>query len=138
MSEVFSSVTEFVPARSTMAPQPCRFCQQFPPSAPLEEMESYGVNVFFCPPCKAEYLYWRTSHNYSSVSLYTEIQGKTYRWTCMSQGISTLWWVKNPGIPGTRRNIDMQSILYISPEEGIPDITPANINDKVKIWLLFL
>jgi len=137
MSEVFSSVPEFV-AEPCQAPKPCQFCQQFPLYNPLEEMEHYGVKIFFCHTCKAEYLYWRTNQNYSSVSLYTEIQGKMYRWTYRTQGYSQLWWVKNPGIPGTRRNRDLQSILHVSPEEGIPDITPANINSRVRTWLLFL
>jgi hypothetical protein len=138
MSEVFSSVPEFV-AKPRQAPQPCQFCQQFPHYAPLEEMENHGVKVFFCHPCRAEYLCWDDNNTYSSVSIYTEIQNRIYRWTRWTntaKGAAQLWLIKNPGVPGTRRNQNLESVMYL--EKDIPDITPDNIKEKIKTWLLFL
>ena len=124
--------------------KPCKFCQQMATYAPLDELEIYGVKVFYCYQCKAEYLYYTsggTPTTYASVSLYTEINNKMYRWTIIENGhgkSARLWWIKNPGIPGTRINSDLESVVYF--EDFVPpsDITPQNIMNKISLWLPFV
>jgi hypothetical protein len=138
MSEVFNITPEFTP--KLQKPQLCKFCGGQATYAPLEQMEDFGIKVFFCHPCGAEYLYYsreETPTTYASVSLYTEVKNKMYRWTVFDDGNrSTLWWVKDPGVPGSRINKDLVAILMFS--EAMPEVTPQTIQTKVQIWLPFL
>lgn len=128
-------------------PKACTFCGGVAAYSPLVEMEEHNVKVYFCSDCRAEYLYfwdsrsenWRLHGNPSSISLYTTINDKMYRWTISSTGDGLLWYVKNPGVPGSRKNSDMEPVKSFRVKEGaVPDITPQNINDKVRTWLIFL
>jgi hypothetical protein len=120
-------------------PIKCGFCQQDATYCPLEEMERHSVHVFFCYPCKAEYLLFNDGRK-ASHSLYTEINGHTYRWTHSSANTAQLWLVEEPGIPGQRKNGKLKIILALNEYKGhtIPLVTPDNIMEKVKTWLLFL
>jgi hypothetical protein len=107
--------------------------------APLDEMESHGVGVFFCHPCKAEYLYFQ-SGDLASSSLYTEINGRMYRWTMAYGGCGMLWFVKEPGIPGKKKNEGLEAVKSFDPDKGdiVPQLTPSNINEKLRTYLVFL
>jgi hypothetical protein len=59
-----------------------------------------------------------------------------YRWTITANGHAQLWYIKNPGTPGTRKNEDLEFIRAFC--EDIPNITPDNFADKLAIYLLFL
>lgn len=129
------------------APKICRFCSGPVPYTPLAEMEELDVKVYFCSTCIAEYCYfwddvhgsWQRNGQPSSVSLYTTINTKVYRWTISSTGDANLWYIKNPGIPGTRKNIDLECLKSFMTKDGsVPEITPQNINDKIRTWLVFL
>lgn len=119
-------------------PFPCKYCGRGAGYAPLQELVSYGVDVYFCKPCSAEYVFWARAskdEGYTSCSLYTEINSKVFRLTFQSDGTANLWYVKTPGVPGTRANRDLEMIKSFSQH---PDAIPSNINEKIKTWLVFI
>lgn len=119
----------------------CQFCENPTTYAPLDQMENFGIKVYFCHPCQSEYLYLSRegviNETPSSFSLYTTINNKMYRWTRMAGGGVHVWLVKKPGIPGIRINSEMESVVYIEEDEPF-NINPQNIQVKLQIWLPFL
>jgi hypothetical protein len=70
-----------------------------------------------------------------SVSIYATHNSKMYRWT--STGAAAhLWYIKTPGIPGTRKNENLELIKTLN--QDIPIITPDNFIEKLSVYLLFL
>jgi hypothetical protein len=70
-----------------------------------------------------------------SVSIYATHNSKMYRWT--STGTAAhLWYIKTPGIPGTRKNENLELIKTFN--QDIPIITPDNFIEKLSVYLLFL
>ena len=120
-------------------PKPCKFCKGDAVYAPVEEMVRHGVGVFFCHKCQAEYLYFWDGPC-ASTSLYTEINHKTYRWTISSVGTGTLAHILDPGIPGKKKNGKVEMLKYFDPKMGhkVHQLTPQNVNEKLRTWLLFL
>lgn len=120
-------------------PKPCQFCSNMAGYAPLDEMEKHNVGVYYCHTCKAEYLFFRDARM-ASVSLYTAIKDKMYRWTVTSVGSAQLWYVSVPGIPGVKKNEGLVPIKSWDTSRGdtLPQLTPDNINEKLRTWLLFL
>ena len=98
-------------------------------------MEEYDVEVHFCDTCQTEYLYWSDDEPLSW-SLYTIVNGKMYRWTYSMNGTALLYFVKEPGIPGTRKNNGLEK-LYSCPIDAGPEMTPQNVADKIKTILVF-
>ena len=125
-----------------ITPHPCQFCPGEAAYAPLEVMTQHGSEIFFCATCQAEYIYY--TYNTSdikaiSISLYTELKDKMYRWTIFtdSTGVrNSLWYVKEPGLPGVKPNRKLKCLL--SYREEMPPITPQNIQSKISSWLTFL
>lgn len=119
----------------------CKFCNNPATYAPLPHMENFNVKIFFCHPCQAEYLYYmqdgEPSNKPSSVSLYTTVSGRMFRWTVMAHGHGQLWKVGKPGIPGIKMNEDMEAVVHFDDLEGI-QLTPKNIEGKIRSWLPFL
>lgn len=115
----------------------CKFCNKEILHKPIEEMEKYGVKVYFCYNCSTEYIYWINSNfgDYISVSIYTTHNNKMYRWTT-SGTTAHLWYIKTPGIPGTRKNENLELLRTFS--QDIPSITPDNFLEKLSVYLLFL
>lgn len=116
----------------------CKFCQQDVLYRPLEELEHLGVKVYFCYDCSAEYLYWDNANlgsSFATTSIYTTYKDKMYRWTTTGNS-AHLWYIKTPGIPGTRKNENLELIKTFN--SNLPDITPDNIQDKLSVYLLFL
>jgi len=120
-------------------PKPCQFCGRMAGYAPLDEMESHGVGVFFCEPCQAEFLYYQGG-DLASSSLYTTVNHRMYRWTVTSGGHGQIWYVKEPGIPGKKKNEGLEAVKSFDPSKGdiVPQLTPSNINEKLRTWLVFL
>lgn len=116
-------------------PKPCMFCPNMAGYYPLNETSQYGIAVHFCHTCQAEYLFYQSGDK-ASVSLYTEINGKTYRWTVLSSNDATLWWIKEPGIPGQKKNEGL--VVVRSFEAPAPQLTPSNVKEKIQLWLPFL
>jgi hypothetical protein len=118
----------------------CKFCQQPASYESLPQMESFGIKVFFCHPCRAEYLYWSQNNIFletpSSVSLYVTINDKTYRWSREGH-YGRLWYVGKPGVPGKHINGQMIPILSFKEADSL-NLTPQNIESKIRSWLIFL
>ena len=119
----------------------CKFCQSPAIYSPIERMENFGIKVYFCHPCQAEYLYFSrndiVNEKPASYSLYTTINNKMYRWTTISGGGVNVWYVKNPGEPSVSINEGMEFVAHIK-EIGPFSVNPQNIMVKLKIWLPFL
>lgn len=115
----------------------CLYCKFDAVYSPIEQMERMNINVYWCKNCHVEYLKSVDCEAFSGVSLYTVINQKLYRWT-ISCGRATLWYVKEQGIPGIQANRGCIMLLSISPDQLQPIITPENINQKIKAYLLFL
>lgn len=118
----------------------CQFCHQPTKYCPLEEMERYCIKVYFCHACRTEYLeHFRTNQMVLwTVSIYVELNEKMYRWS-NSTGYDKyqLWYVMEPGEVGVSINKKLQILKSFSKEE-VCQITPTNIAEKLKSWLLFL
>lgn len=118
-------------------PQPCMFCPNMAGYSPLGEMEYFRVSVYFCHNCNAEYLYYRDGTR-ASHSLYIKIEEKTYRWTVTCAGEAVLFYVKEPGIPGVKKNEGLTAIMSFNKDDKYPYITPQTIETKIRVWLPFL
>lgn len=113
----------------------CQFCQKLVKYSPIERMESVGIEVYWCETCHAEYLRRVSEETIRSCSLYTIIDGRTYRWSVNHVGYASLWHVVNPGIPGQTMN-GKNVWLYGTREHK--SITPQTVNEKIRTYLLFL
>jgi hypothetical protein len=114
----------------------CKFCNQEPEYKPLKEMENLGVRVFFCFTCNAEYLVWQNG-SIGTISLYTIINDKMYRWTDIQNGVVACYHIVRPGVPGESIN-ESKIIFSLNPDQIKPDINPQNIAQKIRNYLLFL
>jgi hypothetical protein len=120
----------------------CKFCGQLSTYAPLDEFKRFKIDIYYCHTCQAEYLYW-SNGDISSWSLYTTINDRMYRITYSYpgagevHGITRLWYIQDPGNPGTRKN---NGCSFISNFDNIemPEITPHNVNEKIRSYLLFI
>lgn len=117
----------------------CRFCQKDARYAPIAELDAHGMKVYFCDECSAEYVFYAAGL-LSHYSLYTTINTKMYRWTrsmsAYSGGRAWLRYIETPGIPGAVANKDVSLIKTFFGD--VPDITPQNINEKLKTYLVFI
>lgn len=114
----------------------CKFCAAQTDYSPIKEMRSRSIDVFFCDPCQTEYVKISSMSEIWNTSIYIKLNDNTYRWSVNKYG-GQLWRIKNPGIPGQRINEDLYMIKSFSIND-IPDITPSNIMEKIKVWLLLL
>jgi hypothetical protein len=116
----------------------CQFCEQWAAAyEPIEKMEKHGIGVYFCHICRAEYLFFDKGETFS-YSLYTEINGKMYRWTCNAQ-CCLISYVESPGVPGisVNQNISHIKVFWFSDGFIDPKLTPKNVNQKLKTWITF-
>lgn len=116
----------------------CQFCQQAAVYSPIEEMELMSIRVHWCAQCHAEYLHFSESPVVNSWSLYITISERMYRWTVTALGAASLWYIKEPGVPGSRANRNYQRLLNLTKEDVQPTINPQNIKSKIQTYLLFL
>ena len=115
----------------------CHFCQQLTHSFYQEELKNeYGLLLRLCHPCQAEYLYWGNI-NLASVSLYSYIKDKLYKWSFPTEGQSKLWLVHGtiPSIPGT---FTFKGKLIKKFPDPLTGVAPANIRNKIITLLTFL
>ena len=131
----------------TIPIQICKYCQKDAIYVPLTSKaltaKGAGVSsnsrtliIHFCEDCLAEYVYWSKDGELASLHLYTTINDKMYRWTTYpTRAVAFLSYVEDPGIPGLRPNQKVQTLQKFT---DFPDITPSNINEKVRAWLPFL
>jgi hypothetical protein len=125
---------------------PCQFCPRLADYSPIHELDSNAqvfqerLLIYFCSDCRAEYLVYKKSNKLYSTSLYTKINDRVYRWSVLSEGSAQLWLVKEPGTPGISINKGLSMVKSFFPPEGedVPTLTPENINEKIRTWLVFL
>jgi hypothetical protein len=92
--------------------------------------------VYFCDACRAETVSFADDGNYFSHSLYTVINDRMYRWTTFKGTIAgVLSHIGKPGIPGERPNGSVTNLLEL---KIYPNITPENVQEKIRFMLLFL
>jgi hypothetical protein len=112
----------------------CRFCQNPAEHKPLPEAETLAMEIYFCFTCGAEYSTYSGRLNIY-YSLYTFINNRLYRWS--TGGVSSyLYYISVPGIPGVKVNSGVT--LVTSFDSELLNITPQNINEKIKTILMFL
>jgi hypothetical protein len=118
---------------------PCKFCPKETVYVPLIIKGGNGDNkyhtfdVHYCYDCAAEYVDWSGS---TAVHLYTTINNRMYRWSMEANGAAAhLWYVGEPGIPGKNPN---RKMFLIKSFKDFPQITPENIERKLRFILLFL
>lgn len=115
-----------------MTTKACRFCNNDMVAVPLV-IGTRTLEVYFCYTCQSEYVDWG---GIVSIHLYTQINNKTYRWSIEENGnVGRLWHVAEPGIPGERPNRKLKLVKYF---KHFPNITPSNVERKLKFMLLFL
>jgi len=122
-------------------PKPCKFCSQPAGYAPIDaQSETNRLCVYFCHTCNAEYVYFR-DNKIISESLYTGINNRVYRYTIAYGDIGQIWYVEKPGIPGAVVNKGMKLLKSFNPGKNCdttPILTPQNVNEKLRTWLVFL
>lgn len=126
----------------------CDFCHRETKYVPLvikATVPNFGANVaarqrsirvHFCYGCQAEYVFWLGPNGEPTVHLYVSINDAVYRWSVDSDGIfGRLWHIKEPGVPGVKQNT--KSDLLKTFKGNLPDITPQNIDEKIRFILLW-
>ena len=121
-------------------PWPCKFCNGQAEYRPLKEMDTKGLAIYFCYPCQAEYLTIKKTRYLISHNIYADINERKYKWTQTSDGRDGhLYLVKDPGEPGVRPNRDSLIIQSFNAKTGgLPNITPSNFSEKLKILLMLI
>jgi hypothetical protein len=123
---------------------PCKFCPKLADYSPIHELDSNAqvfqerLLIYFCSDCRAEYLVYKKSNKLYSASLYTKINDRVYRWSVLSEGSAQLWLVKEPGTPGISINKGLSMVKAFFQPDSVPALTPENINEKIRTWLVFL
>jgi len=124
----------------------CTFCNKGAPYMPQKEMEQYGAKVYYCKRCHAEYIHWEGGAR-ATTSIYITINDKLYRWSYANLSwdkmpTARLWYIEHPGIPGETRNQGCVVLASFGPHgthgTSIPDITPRNVKQKIKTYLVML
>lgn len=116
---------------------PCKFCQKDTVYVPLQVSPKHKFEVHYCYGCQAEFVDHKIDYG-KVIHLYTTINTRMYRWSLMEDedGYNGhLWYIGEPGEPGIRPNRKVKIIKTFSCP---PEITPENIERKIRIMLLFL
>ncbi len=115
----------------------CVFCQKQTAYVPLTVMHGlsgHKYSVYYCYDCSYEYAPIGGMRHHH---LYKMINNRMYRWSWEDKTEKArLWYVGKPGEPGVRPNEDMKLIKTF--EKYFPQVTPENIEKKLKFMLLFL
>ncbi len=121
-----------------MASPPCKFCQKETAYVPLtlshSGISAIKINAYFCHDCQYEYapIGGMKYHH-----LYKMVNNRMYRWSIEdTTKVARLWYVGQPGIPGQVPNKDLKILKTF--EDHYPEITPENVERKLKFILLFL
>ncbi len=120
----------------------CRFCQKEARYVPISR-RTRTLFIYFCDDCQAEYVFFEPGENAPlfSYNLYTVINDQTYRWSVYPGGsgddkpLGTLSSIGEPGIPGERYN---RRVRRVTSFEDFPEMTPQNVEQKIRIILTFL
>ena len=98
---------------------------------PLTLRSSHTFDVHYCYNCNYEVVKgWGNN-------LYVSIGNRMYRWSITDEdSVARIWYIGEPGVPGVRANRKM--FLVKTFNDHFPQITPQNIEQKLKFMLLFL
>lgn len=116
----------------------CKFCQKEMAYVPLtlshSGISAITVPAYYCHGCNYEYAPIGGMKNHH---LYRMVGEKMYRWSYEeTTNVARIWYVGKPGVPGVSPNSDLK--LLKSFEEHFPEVTPQNVEDKLKLVLVFL
>ena len=114
----------------------CQFCQKDTVYVPLQVSAKHTFHVYWCNECSAEYL---SSDGHDAAHLYVMINNRMYRWTYHTDKRGTvglLWFIGEPGEQGVRPNRKLK--LLKSFKGALPQITPQNVERKLRFILVFL
>jgi len=116
----------------------CQYCQkEVINSLYIDDLAEVNINIYFCNNCNVEYLYFDKSDTFISKSIYTSINNIVYRWVDPSFGSCQLIKVCSNTIPDLKR-YNLTNHIIIKCNKGEIEISPSNINKKVKNILLLL
>ena len=116
---------------------PCRFCQKAADYVPLQVSPKHRFEVHYCFNCQAEFVDHKIDCG-KTVHLYTSISNRMYRWSIMEDidgYAGSLWYIGEPGEPGVRPNRKLKMLKTFS---NPPEVTPENVERKIRFMLLFL
>lgn len=118
----------------------CQFCLKDTVYVPLQVSPKHTFHVYWCNDCSAEYL---SRDGVSSTHLYTLISGRMYRWSInqnehniVEPYTGSLWFIGEPGEPGVRPNKKLKLLKTF--KDPLPQITPQNVERKLRFILVFL
>jgi hypothetical protein len=96
-------------------------------------MSALQLNAYYCYNCNYEYAPIGGMKNHH---LYRIINDKMYRWSFEeTTNVARVWYVGEPGIPGETPNKKLE--LLKSFEERFPEVTPQNVEEKLRLVLVF-
>lgn len=118
----------------------CQFCQKDTVYVPLKVSPKHTFQVYWCNDCNAEYL---SNEDVHSIHLYTMVGSRMYRWSINRNDLQieepysgSVWFIGEPGEPGIRPNRKLKLLKTF--KDPIPQITPQNIERKLRFILVFL
>lgn len=115
----------------------CKFCQKDMAYVPLTVSRSGRSATFhahYCHNCNYEFVPLGNMKNHH---LYRMVGGRMYRWTYEeTTNVARIWYIGQPGVPGVSPNKDLKLLKTF--EEHFPEVTPQNVEDKLKLVLVFL
>jgi len=108
----------------------CQFCQQhlsYPENKGIDDTISQNElnHLLFCAPCQT--LYRMENKQLAAIILLTIIRGEEYRFVSRLEDSECYIWAPY--------NVDKGGVIMYF--DSWPNITPANINNKIKTYLLF-
>lgn len=130
-----------------MMAKQCKFCLGKAHYICVSEIEMNDMYTYICELCNAEYLYWIVQNSLVSWGLFTEVGDKLYKWKMAPSynkfGFGTIFYIPGivPSKSGFRQYLpvvrELQHIKSFTNIEQMT-ITPSNINEKIRTYLLFL
>lgn len=98
--------------------------------------EDCNIFIFFCNHCYADFITFKNL-SLASSSLYTVINNHTYKWSQPPNLSKKLWIIPNGQIPCFPVK-PHPSLLIKQFSPSSPNLSPHNINKKIKTLLAFL
>lgn len=129
--------------KRTHNPKRCKFCPGHAGYIEVAAIEMHELYTYICEKCQVEYYYTGTNGYLTSWGIYTEIGDKLYKWS-MSPGIGmgTIYYLPGivPSKSGFRQYLPVvRELQYIKTfQVESMTITPSNVNEKLRTYLLFL
>lgn len=112
----------------------CSFCGKVTPEVKCDGLNKHGLDVYYCNECSTEYLYW-SDGKFAGIYLYVNIGERSYRWSTNSD--KTKGYLRRCQ-PSPHAETPYPVKLLASFDAPLPEITPDNIEQKVKTMLVFL